>query len=86
MAAGRKLQDRIITAISGIGPSRLWKNRDEFTIVLDTALESAGKVPSNVWGAVMSALGGATRQRMFAQTERAMQSQTQSFEITRTLR
>ncbi len=55
--AGRTLQEAILRAVTTIDPTKVWKNRNDFVAVLETALEMVdGKVSAAVKKAIISAL------------------------------
>jgi type I restriction enzyme M protein len=56
VAEGYALQEELLSALTGLGPDRVWKSRDEFEEALDVALTPVGKVPAPVRKAVLSAL------------------------------
>jgi type I restriction enzyme M protein len=55
--AGRKLREEILKTVKTIDANQIWKNRKEFTIVLEKVLVAVdGKVPAAAKKAIVSAL------------------------------
>jgi type I restriction enzyme M protein len=56
VAEGKKVQERVLAALARLDAACIWKNREEFEKALDGALKNAGRVPTPVRAAVLSAL------------------------------
>jgi type I restriction enzyme M protein len=56
VAEGRAFQEKLLSALAGLGEERVWKSRDQFEEVFDGALEPVGKMPGPLRKAVLSAL------------------------------
>lgn len=57
VAEGRALQEKLLSALAGLGADRVWKSRTGLEEALDAALKSVGKVPAPVRKAVLASLG-----------------------------
>jgi type I restriction enzyme M protein len=56
VAEGKNAQERVLAALATLDAARIWKYRDEFEKALDVALKAAGRIPTPVRGALLSAL------------------------------